>query len=125
MPISMIAASFGVSRPAFYKAQQDFAREGLAGLIARRRGPKQGHKLTGEVPAFVEHIRAQEPGVTTPELVRRTCTEQFFGPAAGTGGRDGPWYGDVDAGGRRVDRAGAIRAGVFKGDGQRTAIDAG
>jgi transposase len=71
MPISMVATSFGVSRPAFYKAQQDFAREGLAGLIARRRGPKQGHKLTGEVLAFVEHIRAQEPGVTTPELVRR------------------------------------------------------
>lgn len=48
MPISTVAASFGVSRPAFYKAQRDFARGGLAGLIPRRRGPKQGHKLTGE-----------------------------------------------------------------------------
>jgi transposase len=71
MPISTVAASFGVSRPAFYKAQQDFAREGLAGLIARRRGPKEGHKITAEVLAFVEQIRAQEPSVTTPELLRR------------------------------------------------------
>jgi hypothetical protein len=31
MPIGTVAASFGFSRPAFYKAQQDFAREGLAG----------------------------------------------------------------------------------------------
>lgn len=71
MPISTVAASFGVSRPAFYKAQRDFARAGLTGLIPRRRGPKQGHKLTGEVLAFVKHIRAEEPDMTTPELVRR------------------------------------------------------
>jgi transposase len=71
MPISTVAASFGVSRPAFYKAQRDFAREGLAGLIARRRGPKEGHKLTAEVLVFVEQIRDQEPSVTTPELLRR------------------------------------------------------
>jgi len=71
MPISTVAASFGFSRPAFYKARQDFAREGLAGLIARRRGPKEGHKLTGQVLAFVEQIRAQEPSVRTPDLVRR------------------------------------------------------
>jgi len=71
MPISTVAASFGVSRPAFYKAQQDFAREGLAGLIARRRGPKKGHKVTAEVLVFVEQIRAKEPSVTTPELLRR------------------------------------------------------
>jgi transposase len=71
MPISAVAASFGISRPAFYKAQRDFARAGLAGLIPRRRGPKQGHKLTGEVLAFVKHIRTQEPDMTTPELVRR------------------------------------------------------
>lgn len=71
VPISTAAASFGVSRPAFYKAQRDFAREGLAGLIARRRGPREGHKVTAEVLAFVEQIRAQNPSVTTPELLQR------------------------------------------------------
>jgi transposase len=71
MPISTVAARFGFSRPAFYKARLDFTREGLAGLIPKRRGPKQGHKLTPEVLAFAEQIRAQEPSVRTLELVRQ------------------------------------------------------
>ena len=69
VPIINVAASFGFSRPAFYKAQEDFTREGLAGLISKRRGPKGGHKLTAEVLAFVDQIRAQEPSVRVPELV--------------------------------------------------------
>jgi transposase len=32
---------------------------------------RKGHKLTGEVLAFVKQIRAEEPDMTTPELVRR------------------------------------------------------
>jgi transposase len=71
MPISTVAARFGFSRPAFYKARLDFTREGLAGLIPRRRGPKHGHKLTPEVLAFAEQIRAQEPSVRTLDLVRQ------------------------------------------------------
>jgi transposase len=70
-PISGVAPNFGFSRPAFYKAQQDFTREGLAGLIPKRRGPKGGHKLTAEILAFVEQIRTQEPSVRTLDLVRQ------------------------------------------------------
>jgi transposase len=75
MPISRVATSFGFSRPSFYKAQQDFAREGLAGLIPRRRGPKGAHKLTAEILAFVEQARAREPSIRTPELVRQIQKE--------------------------------------------------
>lgn len=71
MPISAVATRFGFSRPAFYKARQDFTRGGLAGLIPRRRGPKQGHKLTPEVLAFAKQVRAQEPSVRMPDLVRQ------------------------------------------------------
>jgi hypothetical protein len=39
MPIGTAAASFGFSRPSFYKALEDFAREGLVGLIPQKRGP--------------------------------------------------------------------------------------
>ena len=38
--IAEAAASFGVSRPTFYKAQADFARAGLVGLLPTKRGPK-------------------------------------------------------------------------------------
>lgn len=75
MPISAAAARFGFSRPAFYKAQRDFTREGLAGLIPRQRGPKEGHKLTQQIVEFVEGVRTQEPSVRTPELLERIQKE--------------------------------------------------
>ena len=75
LPISAVAASFGFSRPAFYKARRDFTNEGLGGLIARRRGPKEGHKVTREIVSFVERIRSQEPSIGMSELVRRIQNE--------------------------------------------------
>jgi transposase len=54
------AALFGLSRPTFYQAEADFARAGLAGLIAKPRGPKSAHKLTPQVMAFIEAHLASE-----------------------------------------------------------------
>ncbi len=54
------AALFGLSRPTYYQAEVDFAREGLAGLLARPRGPKSAHKLTPRVMAFIERRLAGE-----------------------------------------------------------------
>jgi transposase len=71
MQVGQAAASFGFSRPSFYKAQEDFVHEGLAGLIPKRRGPKGRHKLTPEVIAFVGEIRAQQPSLGTPDLVQQ------------------------------------------------------
>ena len=71
MTIRAVAARFGFSRPAFYKAQKDFSREGLVGLLPKQRGPKGGHKLTREILAFVEQIRSQEPSLRMPDLVRQ------------------------------------------------------
>ncbi len=48
------AALFGVSRPTLYQAEAAFARDGLAGLLPRQRGPKGAHKLTDEVMNFIE-----------------------------------------------------------------------
>jgi transposase len=75
LSISAAAASFGFSRPAFYKARRDFTIEGLGGLIARRRGPKEGHKVTREIVSFVERTRSQEPSIGMSELVRRIQNE--------------------------------------------------
>lgn len=71
MTIRAVAARFGFSRPAFYKAQKDFSREGLVGLLPKQRGPKGGHKLTREILAFVEQIRSREPSLRMPDLVRQ------------------------------------------------------
>ena len=48
------AALFGLSRPTFYQAEAAFAQHGLAGLLAQPRGPKNPHKLTPEVMAFID-----------------------------------------------------------------------
>ena len=69
--ISDAAVSFGFSRPTFYQAQSAFVAGGLAGLVPRKRGPRQAHKLTTEVIAFIEHARAEDPSLKTQELVDR------------------------------------------------------
>jgi transposase len=67
--ISYAAASFGFSRPSFYQAQTAFETSGLAGLVPQKRGPKQGHKLTPEILAFVHQIQADNAAVRTTDLV--------------------------------------------------------
>jgi hypothetical protein len=51
-PVVATATAFGTSRQAYYEAQRIFKTNGIAGLIARRRGPKDAHKCTKEVLDF-------------------------------------------------------------------------
>jgi transposase len=74
--IAEAAAGFGVSRPTFYKAQADFERAGLVGLLPGKRGPHGGHKITAEVLRFIEEVRAVEDGLDTPALIARIA-ERF------------------------------------------------
>jgi transposase len=70
------AALFGVSRPTFYKAKVEFQREGLVGLLPRKRGPRGPHKLTDEVADYVAKVRAEEQTLGAGALVDRV-QEQF------------------------------------------------
>lgn len=47
------AKAFGLSRPVFYVTQDLFKREGLPGLLPRKRGPKKPHKLNDETLAVL------------------------------------------------------------------------
>lgn len=67
--ISKAAATFGVTRPTFYKAQSTLRTAGLAGLLPRRRGPKGGHKISAEVVAFVTDLKAASPETTTSQCL--------------------------------------------------------
>ena len=71
------ARAFGFSRPSFYKAQRDFAREGLSGLLPRKRGPHGGHKLTETVLGFVDDERDADATLSMAVLVDRI--EAHFG----------------------------------------------
>jgi len=69
--ITEACAAFGFSRPAFYQAQSTFEREGLPGLLPKRRGPRAAHKLTEEVLAFVALQLAEDETVPWSELAER------------------------------------------------------
>jgi transposase len=62
-PIAETAARFGISRPTFYKAQDDFERAGLVGLLPEKRGPRGPHKITAEVFQFLEQLRSENDGM--------------------------------------------------------------
>ena len=62
------ALAFGVSRPTFYLAERAFAKQGLAGLLPRKRGPKQAHKLSGKVFAYLEQLLAKDTALRAPAL---------------------------------------------------------
>jgi len=66
--VSRSAAAFGFSRPIFYQAQAAFQQGGLPALMPRKRGPKDAHKLTGDVLAFVRRARQDDPSVRPAAL---------------------------------------------------------
>ncbi len=75
--IGQASSDFGFSRPAYYKAQEAFEREGLAGLIPRKRGPRRRHKLREEIVVFLEELQEKEGRTSSPTLVERI--EERFG----------------------------------------------
>ena len=69
--VTTTAVAFGVSRPTVYQAQSALRRDGLAGLVPKKRGPRGGHKLGKEALAFIAEQRASDPKLRAPELVQR------------------------------------------------------
>ena len=57
--ITKATTTFGLSRPAFYKLENDF-KLGLSGLLPKKRGPKKSSKLAPEVIKFIKQKRQDE-----------------------------------------------------------------
>ena len=72
-----VAFVFGVSRPTFYQAQTAFELGGLPGLMPKQRGPKEGHKLSGEVIEYVRELKTSSPGLTAVACIQ--AVEEKFG----------------------------------------------
>ncbi len=71
--VTEVTQAFGFSRPVFYQAQALYHRAGLPGLIPRRTGPRQAHKLSDLVVDFLLQHRLRDPVLRAPalsELVR-------------------------------------------------------
>lgn len=65
------AAAFGLSRPSYYEALDAFTKQGLLGLLPRKRGPRGAHKLAPEVVAFVRELLSADPAIRPAELAIR------------------------------------------------------
>jgi transposase len=76
-PVSRAAPAFGLSRPSFYQAKAAFEREGLPGLLPRKRGPRRAHKLTEAIVEFLGGLRAEDPSLPVAALAERV--EERFG----------------------------------------------
>lgn len=75
--VTEVAASFGLSRQAFYRTQAVFEEQGIPGLLPRRRGPKQAHKCTEEILDFVEQWRSTRTGADF-QSVAGAVQERFW-----------------------------------------------
>jgi transposase len=69
--VSAAAAAFGLSRPSFYEARTAWEREGLAGLLPKKRGPHGGHKLTEEVVEFVRQTHDTDASLSPSALAEQ------------------------------------------------------
>lgn len=67
--VVVICRRFGVSRQTFYHLQERFVREGTAGLLWKKPGPKGPVKLTAEVLRFVEQQLQHHPDIGTRSLI--------------------------------------------------------
>ena len=67
-PVSKTARAFGCSRPTFYHAKKSLQEEGLGGLVPKKRGPRRGHKMKGEVLSAVLSAKEEDPGLSAEEL---------------------------------------------------------
>ena len=69
-PVSEAAKAFGFSRVVFYQTKAVFQREGLPGLLPRRRGPKAANKITDAVLEFIDQQRAADGSLRAPALAK-------------------------------------------------------
>jgi transposase len=68
---SEAARTFGFSRPSFYQAKSAFDAEGLFGLVPKKRGPRGGHKLTGDVVKFLKQVLQEEGPLGSQQLAEK------------------------------------------------------
>lgn len=76
-PVSVAAETFGLSRVSYYEIRTAWQREGLAGLLPRKRGPQSGHKLTDEIVLYLLAEKAADASLSTTALTEQV--KQQFG----------------------------------------------
>ena len=66
--VDLVGAAIDDAR-ALRGPSKSIADHGLVGLAPQRRGPKDGHKISAEVLAYVDDLKAATPDLTMPQCV--------------------------------------------------------
>lgn len=66
--VTTAAGAFGFSRVTFYQVLKRFQEDGIGGLFPKLRGPKDAHKLSEELMAFVETSLAKTPALRSQDI---------------------------------------------------------
>ena len=64
-----------LTRSTFYQAEAAYAKDGIAGLLPRQRGPKGAHKLDATVMAFIEACLDQQGPMSARQLAPLIAAE--------------------------------------------------
>ena len=68
--------NFGFSRVSFYRILAMFEKLGLMGLIPKKRGPREAHKITAEVLEFIKNEIQNTPTINSIGL-KKAIKEKF------------------------------------------------
>lgn len=68
--------TFGFSRLSFYRIQDAFRESGLAGLVLKKRGPRQAHKLSEEIMEFIEKTIKKDKALQSSDI-KKLIEENF------------------------------------------------
>lgn len=74
--ITVAVKNFGFSRLSFYRILSVFEKFGLAGLIPKKRGPREAHKITPDVLNFINNKIRNIPTIKSIEL-KKAIIEKF------------------------------------------------
>jgi transposase len=76
MSITDAVKNFGFSRLSFYRILAVFEKLGLVGLVPKKRGPREAHKITAPVLKFINNKIQNAPAINSIEL-KKAIKDKF------------------------------------------------
>ena len=74
--VSVTAREFGFSRVAYYQAKEELASHGIAGLMPKKRGPREARKLKEGDVKFIQKILSTNIQITKKQLLEQLAAER-------------------------------------------------
>lgn len=71
--VSAAAEAFGFSRVSFYQIKNDYEKEGIVGLVPKKRGPRGSRKITNDDADFARKLEANH---TKDQIIIRLREER-------------------------------------------------